>query len=103
MAEHKASNIHVKNGTNRALAVGPVAVVSPMTAAAVGNIAEAGTRGVSRRGSDIGVFVRRDAVDAGFASARVSGQFPVVSGYRGLHHSFGPSDRRQPVAPHPWH
>ena len=32
-------------GTSRALAVGPVAVVSLMTAAAVGNIAEAGTAG----------------------------------------------------------
>jgi SulP family sulfate permease len=32
-------------GTSRALAVGPVAVVSLMTAAAVGNIAEAGTMG----------------------------------------------------------
>ena len=32
-------------GTSRALAVGPVAVVSLMTAAAVGNIAESGTAG----------------------------------------------------------
>jgi SulP family sulfate permease len=31
-------------GTSRALAVGPVAVVSLMTAAAVGNIAQQGTR-----------------------------------------------------------
>ncbi|PIV75120.1 MAG: sodium-independent anion transporter, partial [Rhodobacteraceae bacterium CG17_big_fil_post_rev_8_21_14_2_50_65_11] len=32
-------------GTSRALAVGPVAVVSLMTAAAIGEIAEAGTAG----------------------------------------------------------
>ncbi|NBR54325.1 MAG: sodium-independent anion transporter, partial [Rhodobacteraceae bacterium] len=32
-------------GTSRALAVGPVAVVSLMTAAAIGNVAEAGTMG----------------------------------------------------------
>ena len=32
-------------GTSRALAVGPVAVVSLMTAAAIGNIAEQGTMG----------------------------------------------------------
>src|SRR3990167_342025 len=34
-------------GTSRALAVGPVAVVSLMTAAAVGNIAEQGTQAIS--------------------------------------------------------
>jgi sulfate permease, SulP family len=37
--------LYVIFGTSRALAVGPVAVVSLMTAAAVGNIAEAGTAG----------------------------------------------------------
>jgi SulP family sulfate permease len=74
-------------GTSRALAVGPVAVVSLMTAAAVGRIAE-GTRRLHRGGAHAGLSVRRVPA-AGRAAAGVSRQLPLAPGDCRLHHRIG--------------
>ena len=73
-------------GTSRALAVGPVAVVSLMTAAAVGQVAEAGDGGLRHRRADIGGHLWRHLAGHGPVETGLSRQFPQPSGDRWLHH-----------------
>ena len=88
-------------GTSRALAVGPVAVVS--LADGLGHRAgrRAGHGGLCRGGADAGFPVRRVPVADGRVPAWVPGQFPEPSGDRGVHHRLWHPDRDQPVEAHP--
>ena len=83
-------------GTSAALAVGPVAVISLMTAAAVGRIAAEGSADYRQRRHPSGIHLGRDADGHGPASARLRRQFPLPSGDLGLHHRFGHHHRHQP-------
>ena len=66
-------------GTSRALAVGPVAVVSLMTAAAVGQVAAPGQRGIPDGGNHACLLVRhRSGGDVG-AAVGVSGELPAAT------------------------
>jgi MFS superfamily sulfate permease-like transporter len=86
----------------RALAVGPVAVVSLMTAAAVGQVAEQGTAGYAVAALTLAVL-SGGFLCHGFPAAGLSRQFPQPSGHRGLHHRVGHPDRDQPAQAHPRH
>jgi SulP family sulfate permease len=71
-------------GTSRALAVGPVAVVSLMTAAAIGNVAEAGTAGyataaLTLAGLSGAMLVVMGLLRLGFLANFLS--HPVISGF----------------------
>ena len=90
-------------GTSRALAVGPVAVVSLMTAAAIGNVAEQGTMGYAAAALTLAGAVGGDPAGDGRAAAGLSGELPVASGDRGLHHRVGHPDRDQPAEARPGH
>ena len=88
-------------GTSRALAVGPVAVVSLMTAAAVGQVAEQGTAGYAVAALTLavlsgGILLAMGLLKLGFLANFLS--HPVD---RGLHHRIGCPDRRQPAQAHP--
>jgi sulfate permease, SulP family len=71
-------------GTSRALAVGPVAVVSLMTAAALGNIAEQGTLGYAAAALSLAalsglILVAMGLLRLGFVANFLS--HPVISGF----------------------
>jgi len=71
-------------GTSRALAVGPVAVVSLMTAAAIGNIAETGTMGyaiaaLTLAGLSGAILLAMGLLRLGFLANFLS--HPVISGF----------------------
>jgi len=71
-------------GTSRALAVGPVAVVSLMTAAAVGQVAEAGTAGYAVAALTLavmsgGILVLMGVLKLGFLANFLS--HPVIAGF----------------------
>jgi MFS superfamily sulfate permease-like transporter len=63
-------------GTSRALAVGPVAVVSLMTAAAIGKIAEPGSSDYMHRRFDACLHVGRASGRDGASAPRFRRQFP---------------------------
>ena len=83
-------------GTSRVLAVGPVAVVSLMTAAAVGQVAEQGTIGYGVAALTLAVMSGVILLAMGAAQAGVFGKFPEPSGDRGLYHGGGHLDRGKP-------
>ena len=71
-------------GTSRALAVGPVAVVSLMTAAAIGNVAEAGTAGyiaaaITLAALSGGILLLMGVFRLGFLANFLS--HPVIAGF----------------------
>lgn len=71
-------------GTSRALAVGPVAVVSLMTAAAIGNVAEAGTAGYIAAAMTLaalsgGILLLMGVFRLGFLANFLS--HPVIAGF----------------------
>ena len=71
-------------GTSRALAVGPVAVVSLMTAAAIGEIAEAGTAGyaiaaLTLAGLSGAILLAMGVFKLGFLANFLS--HPVIAGF----------------------
>jgi len=71
-------------GTSRALAVGPVAVVSLMTAAAVGQVAEAGTAGYAIAALTLavisgGILLAMGLLKLGFLANFLS--HPVIAGF----------------------
>lgn len=71
-------------GTSRALAVGPVAVVSLMTAATIGNVAEAGTAGYATAALTLaalsgGMLVVMGVLRLGFIANFLS--HPVIAGF----------------------
>jgi sulfate permease, SulP family len=71
-------------GTSRALAVGPVAVVSLMTAAAIGNIAEAGTMGYAAAALTLAalsgaILLAMGLLKLGFLANFLS--HPVIAGF----------------------
>jgi SulP family sulfate permease len=90
-------------GTSRALAVGPVAVVSLMTAAAVGQVAEQGTAGYAVAALTLavlsgGILLTMGLLKLGFLANFLS--HPVIAGFIT---AVGHPDRRQPVQAHPRH
>ena len=72
-------------GTSRALAVGPVAVVSLMTAAAIGELATQARRSYARGGGGARLPLRRHAARHGRVPPRLHRQLPVshpvISGF----------------------
>ena len=90
-------------GTSRALAVGPVAVVSLMTAAAVGQVAAPGSAEYLTAAITLAFLSGLVLVAMSVLAAGVSGQFPEPSGDLGLHHRLGHPDRGQPAQAHPRH
>jgi hypothetical protein len=83
-------------GTSRALAVGPVAVVSLMTAAAMGNIAEPGAR--ATLAALTLAFLSGAFLILSGSAAGLSRQFPLPPGDRRLHHRLGHPHRHEPAA-----
>ena len=83
-------------GTSRALAVGPVAVVSLMTASAVGQVAEQGTAGYAAAALLLARALGRHPARHGAPAAGLPRQLPVASGDRGLHHRERAPDRGGP-------
>jgi SulP family sulfate permease len=73
-------------GTSRALAVGPVAVTSLMTAAAIGQLAAAGTPAYWAAALTLAFLSGAHAAGHGPAAAGLPGQLPQPSGDLGLHH-----------------
>jgi sulfate permease, SulP family len=88
-------------GTSRALAVGPVAVVSLMTAAAVGN-SPAGHAGIRAAAMTLAFLSGLMLVVMGLFRLGFLANF-LASGDRGLHHRLGHPDRGQPAQAHPRH
>ena len=87
-------------GTSRALAVGPVAVASLMTAAAVGQVAAPGSAEYLTAAITLAFLsglVLKLAGGNVCAAAGVSGQFPEPSGDLGLYHSLRDTDCHQPA------
>lgn len=71
-------------GTSRALAVGPVAVVSLMTAAAIGNVAEAGTMGYAAAALTLAFLSGAMLLAMGFLRLGFVANFlshPVIAGF----------------------
>jgi SulP family sulfate permease len=81
-------------GTSRALAVGPVAVVSLMTAAAVGQVAEQGTAGYAVAALTLAFCRAAPSVLHGAFRLGFLANFSVAPGHCGLHHRVGHPDRR---------
>jgi SulP family sulfate permease len=86
-------------GTSRALAVGPVAVVSLMTAAAIGNLAEPGSPELLVAAITLAFISGLFLILLGVFRLGLPRQFPVASGHCRFHHRVGNPDRAQPVAP----
>ena len=84
-------------GTSRTLAVGPVAVASLMTAAAVGAARGPGNAGVPGGGHRARPGLGADAGRHGVAAARVSRELPQPPGHLGLHHGLRHPDRGRPA------
>jgi SulP family sulfate permease len=78
-----------------------VAVVSLMTAAAVGQVAEQGTAGYAVAALTLAVLSGGILLAGPVPEAGLSRQFPQPSGHRGLHHRLGHPDRRQPAQAYP--
>ena len=89
-------------GTSRTLAVGPVAVVSLMTAAARAAV-RPGQRGIRRSGHVAGAAFRRGAAAHGGAAPGLPGELPQPSGDFRLHQRVGHSHRPRPAQAHPRH
>ncbi|MBO6852667.1 MAG: sulfate permease [Marivivens sp.] len=71
-------------GTSRALAVGPVAVVSLMTAAAIGNVAESGTMGYAMAALTLAALSGAILLAMGFLRLGFLANFlshPVIAGF----------------------
>ena len=73
-------------GTSNSLAVGPVAVVSLMTAAALSNIVEQGTMGYAVAALSLAGLSGVMLLTNGGVSAGVCREFSVPSGDCGVHH-----------------
>ena len=84
-------------GTSRALAVGPVAVASLMTAAAAGTAGGPGNAGVPGGGHRARAGLGAAAARHGAAAAGVSRELPQPPGHLGLHHGLGHPDRGRPA------
>ncbi len=83
-------------GTSRALAVGPVAVVSLLTASAVGAGRRAGHGGLRGGGADARGDVGGVPRPAGRPALGISRELPEPSRDRGVHRRLWHPDRRQP-------
>ena len=90
-------------GTSRALAVGPVAVVSLMTAAAVGQVAAQGTADYLSAAIVLALLSGLFLILMGAVPPRLSRELPEPPGDLRLHHRLGPDHRRQPAQAHPRH
>ena len=88
-------------GTSRApWRSGPVAVVSLLTASAIGQVAEQGTAGYAVAALTLAFLVGRVPRADGRFAAGLSGQFPQPPGDCRVHHRLGHPDRDQPVEAH---
>jgi SulP family sulfate permease len=88
-------------GTSRALSVGPVAVVSLMTAVAVGNLALQGTAEYIAAAITL-TFLSGLILLAMGLSPWFSGEFSQPSGHCRVYCGLWHFDRRQPVETHSW-
>jgi hypothetical protein len=84
-------------GSSRTLAVGPVAVASLMTAAAVSKVAETGSDQYLAAAVILRPAVRRDAVRDGDIAPRLDRQSAIAPGDRRVYHRLGHSDCCQPA------
>ena len=82
-------------GSSRVLAVGPVAVISLMTAAAVGEHSQWDPCVLANR-HHFGFFIWRHAFAHGFAAAGVSGQFSESPRHLRFHFDFWLADCTEP-------